>query len=237
MENELQFQRYLGCFLGLNDGLFRQKEAISIKNPTKFINFVQSDSLFSIKYYVEPQFTHFNKGISWAYFNLYRAFNRVITPKKLCEIFNKFKAGIGNYKFYFLQKFYDLEIESDKNSDRNQNLNKQIELIQNIRKKKPYFMGLVTSFIIFSNEIDFLDFPDLPEILRKLTILLLKTDFFSIFWVGFIEMLLKILAFFILFGNNLAEYSKRIESVEQKLIKKARNYRLNYEIFSINEIF
>ena len=146
MENELQFQRYLGCFLGLNDGLFRQKEAISIKDPTEFINFVQSDSLFSIKYYVEPQFTHFNKGISWAYYNLYRAFNRAITPKKLCEIFNEFKARIGNYKFYFLQKFYDLEIESNEISDRNQNLNKKIELIQDIRKKKTLFHGISYEF-------------------------------------------------------------------------------------------
>ena len=179
MENELQFQRYLGCFLGLNDGRFRQKEAISIKDPTEFINFIQSDSLFSIKYYVEPQFTHFNKGLSCAYYNLYKAFDRVITPKKLCEIFNEFKARIGNYKFYFLQKFYNLEIESNEISDRNHNLNNRMELIQNIRKKKPYFMGLVTSFMIFSNDTDYLKHPDLPEILRKLTIMQLKTGFFS----------------------------------------------------------
>ena len=231
--NQNQFQRLLGYFLGLNDGLNRHNEAISIKNSTEFINFIHSDSLFSIKYYIEPEFNEFNKGISYAYMKLYNSFNKVLIPKDLSEIFYDFKVKMGNYSFYFLQEFHKLSIETNKNPE----LNSNFESIQNIRKEEPYFMGLITSFFIFFKEISFLDDLDLAEILSKFRILRFKTGFYPKFYIGFIEMLLKIHSHYIYYGDDLTDYNKRIDKIEQNIIQKARNYRLNCELFSLNEIF
>ena len=209
-----------------------------MKDPTEFINFIHSDSLFSIKYYVEPEFTQFNKGITWAYYKLYKAFDRVITPAKLSEVFNEFKTNISNHKYYFLKKFYELEIDSKTETDRKKNLNYKFKSIQEIRTKKPYFMGLVTSFFIFSNDILFLtQLDDLNDILAKFRCLRFKSGFFPKFWIGFIELLLKMKAFHIYYRDDLVDYNERIAKIEQRLIEKARNFRLNNEIFSIYEIF
>ena len=236
--NKNQFLHKIGWFLGLNDGIIRKKEALQLKDPTEFINFIHSDSLFSIKYHVEPEFTQFNKGITWAYYKLYKAFDRVITPANLSEVFNEFKTNISNHKYYFLKKFYELEINSKTETDRKQFLNYKFKSIQEIRKKKPYFMGLVTSFFIFSNDILFLtQLDDLNDILAKFRCLRFKSGFFPKFWIGFIELLLKMKAFHIYYGDDLVDYNERIDKIEQKLIKKARAFRLDNKIFSINEIF
>lgn len=233
LTNQNQFQRNLGCFLGLTDGLNRHNEAISIKDSTDFINFIQSDSLFPIKYYVEPEFTEFNKGISFAYMNLHKAFDNVLIPEKLSEIFYNFKVKIGNYGFYFLQEFNKLSSETNENPE----LNSNFESIQNIRKEKPYFMGLITSFFIFSKEVSFLNELDLADILSKFRILRFKVGFYPKFYIGFIEMLLKIYSYFVYYGNDLTDYNERIDKIEQKVIQKARNYRLNYRLFTLSEIF
>ena len=231
--NQNQFQRNLGRFFGLNDGLNRHNEAISIKDSTDFINFIQSDSLFPIKYYVEPEFTEFNKGISRIYMNLYKAFDNVLIPEKLSEIFYDFKVKIGNYGFYFLQEFHKLSLENNKNSE----LNNNFESIQNIRKEKPYFMGLITCFFIFSKENSFLNDLDLADILSKFRIIRFKSGFIPKFYVGFIEMLLKIHSYYVYYGDDLTDYNKRMDKIEQRIIQKARNYRLNYTLFTLNEIF
>ena len=231
--NQNQFQRNLGRFFGLKDGLNRYNEAISITDLTEFINFIHSDSLFPIKYYVEPEFTEFNKGISCAYMNLYKAFDNVLIPEKLSEIFYDFKVKIGNYGFYFLQEFHKLSLENNKNSE----LTNNFESIQNIRKEKPYIMGLITSFFIYSKEISFLNDIDLADILSKFRILRFKTGFYPKFYVGFIEMLLKLHSYYVYYGNDLTDYNKRIDKIEQKVIQKARNFRLTYKLFALNEIF
>ena len=231
--NQNQFQRHLGYFLGLNDGLNRHNEAISIKDSTEFINFIHSDSLFHIKPYVEPEFYEFNKGISCAYHNLYKSFDNVLIPEKLSEVFYDFKVKMGNYGFYFLQEFNKLTSEINKNSE----LNNNFKSIQNIRKERPYFMGLITSFFIFSKEISFLDDLDLADILSKFRILRFKEGFYPKFYIGFIEMLLKIHSYYIYNGDDLTDYNERIDKIEQKIIQKARNYRLNYKLFALNEIF
>jgi len=137
-----------------------------------------------------------------------------------------------------LKKFYELEINSKTETDRKQFLKYKLKSIQEIRKKKPYIMGLVTSFFIFSNDILFLtQLDDLNDILAKFRCLRFKSGFFSKFWIGFIELLLKMKAFYIYYGDDLVDYNERIAKIEQKLIEKARNFRLNNEIFSINEIF
>ena len=231
--NQNQFQRHLGCFFGLNDGLNRHNEAISIKDSTDFINFIQSDSLFPIKYYVEPEFTEFNKGISCAYMDLYKAFDNVLIPEKLSEIFYNFKVKIGNYGFYFLQEFNKLSSGTNKNSE----LNSNFEPIQNIRKEKPYFLGLITSFFIFSKENSFLNDLDLADILSKFRILRFKAGFYPKFYVGFIEMLLKIHSHYFYYGDDLTDYNERMDKIEQIFFQKARNFRLNYTLFTLNEIF
>jgi len=231
--NQNQFQRLLGCFFGLNDGLNRHNEAIEIKNSTKFINFIHSDSLFSIKYNVEPEFSEFNKGISSVYMELHNSFDKVLIPEKLSEIFYEFKVKIGNYGFYFMQEFYKLSSETNKNPD----LNNDFESIQNIRKEKPYFMGLITCFFIFSKEISFLNDLDLADILFKFRILRFKVGFFLKFYVGFIEMLLKIHSYYVYYGDDLTDYNERMDKIEQKIIQKGQNFRLNNILFTLNEIF
>ena len=231
--NQNQFQRNLGCFLGLNDGLNRYDEAISIKNLTKFINFIHSDSLFHIKPHVEPDFNAFNEGISCIYRELNKSFDKVLIPEKLTEIFYEFKVKMGNYSFYFLQEFHKLSSKTNKNSD----LNIKFESIQNIRKEKPYFMGLITSFFIFSRENSFLNDLDLADILSKFRILRFKTGFYQKFYIGFIEMLLKIHSYYVYYGEDLTDYNERIDKIEQKVIQKARNFRYNYKLFTLNEIF
>jgi len=231
--NQNQFQRNLGCFLGLNDGLNRYDEAISIKDLTKFINFIHSDSLFHIKPHVEPDFNAFYEGISCIYRELNKSFDKVLIPEKLSEIFYDFKIEMGNYSFYFLQEFHKLSSETNTNPD----LNNNFEPIQNIRKEKPYFMGLITSFFIFSRETSFLDELDLAEILSKFRILRFKPGFYPKFYVGFIEMLLKIHSYYVYYGNDIIDYNERMDKIEQKFIQKARNFRLNYKLFTLNEIF
>ncbi len=232
--NPNKFQRKIGCFLGLNDGLVRHKEALKLNDLAKFRNFIQSDSLFQIEYYVEPKFTEFNKGISCAYYTLYKSFEKAENQQNLSKIFNEFKVKIGNYKYYFLQKFYDLEIET------NEKTTKKV-LIQSIRKQKPYFMGLVSSFFIFKDETNFIYKFDLLDSIQKLMKLIDLDDnskFINIFWIGFIEMLLKLKAHHEFYGDDLNDYSKRIETAEQKLAKLARDYRLDStQIFNLNEIF
>lgn len=232
-----QFQRKLGCFFGLSDGFLRQKEALQIQDPTKFINFIHSDSLFSIKKNVDIQFDEFNKGISRAYNDLYKIFRKVENQQNLSELFHESMIKIGNFKYYFLKKFYELKIESNTELDINPILNDSIELIQNIRKKIPYFMGLIASFLIFKNETKYINEIDLPEILKKLKDLQDNYFIFNAFWIGFIEMLLKLQAHFVYYGDNLDDYKERMIKIEKKSVKMARNYRLNYEIFSIIEIF
>ncbi|QEE16779.1 hypothetical protein DSAG12_02609 [Promethearchaeum syntrophicum] len=225
-----QFQRNLGCFLGLNEGLNRHNEAVSIKNSTDFINFIQSDTLFPIKSSVKPEFAEFNQGLSTAHSKLYKSFNKVLIPEKLSEIFYDFKVEIGNYGFYFLQEFLRLSrlpIE----------LGNNFESIQELRKQKPYFMGLVTSFFIFSNEVSFLQELDLTDILQKFRIMRFRKGFYPIFYIGFIEMLLKLHAYNFYYADDLKDYEERIIKIEQKLIQKARNYRITNKIFSLNEIF
>ena len=231
--NQNQFQRNLGCFLGLNDGLNRYDEAISIKDLTEFINFIHSDSLFHIKQDVEPDFSEFNEGISSIYRKFHKFFDKVLIPEKLSEIFYDFKVEMGNYSFYFLQEFHKLSSETNTNPD----LNNNFESIQNIRKEKPYFMGLITSFFIFSRETSFLDNLDLAEILFKFRILRFKAGFYPKFYVGFIEMLLKIHSHYFYYGADLTNYNERMDKIEQKFIQKARNFRLNYTLFTLNEIF
>ncbi|MHA1561055.1 MAG: hypothetical protein ACTSPA_02930 [Promethearchaeota archaeon] len=231
--NQNKFQRNLGCFLGLYDGLNRHNEAISIKNATEFINFIHSDSLFHIKQYVEPEYNEFNKGISSAYQNLYKSFDNVLIPEKLSEVFYDFKVKIGNYGFYFLQEFHKLSSEPNKNPE----LNNNFESIQSIRKEKPYFMGLITSFFIFSKENSFLDDLDLADILSKFRIIRFKVGFYPKFYVGFIEMLLKIHSYYVYYGDNLTDYMERIDKIEKNFIQKARNFRYNYKLFTLNEIF
>ncbi len=53
------------------------------------------------------------------------------------------------------------------------------------------------------------------------------SNFITKFWIGFIEMLLKIHALYLYYCDNLTEFSEKIERSEQKLIQKARNLRLN----------
>ncbi len=233
LSNQNQFQRKLGCFLGLYDGLNRHNEAISIKDATEFINFIHSDSLFNIKPYVEPEYNEFNKGISYAYQNLYKSFDNVLIPEKLSEVFYDIKVKIGNYGFYFLQEFNKLSSEINKIP----RLDNNFESIQNIRREKPYFMGLITSFLIFSKEISFLNDLDLADILSKFRILRFKKGFYPIFYIGFIEMLLKIHSFYVFYGDDLTDYFERINKIEQKIIQKSRIYRYNYNLFTLNEIF
>jgi len=232
--NPNKFQRKLGCFLGLYDGFIRQKEALQLKDLSKFRNFIQSDTLFHIKYYVEPEFTDFNKGISCAYYTLYKSFEKAENHEKLRKIFNEFKVKIGNYKYYFLQKFYDLEIESKEKTTKK-------VLIQSIRKQKPYFIGLVSSFFIFKDETNFINELDLVNTIQKLMKLIEFPDnykFINIFWIGFIEMLLKLKAHHEFYDDDLNDYFKRIETEKKKLVKLARDYRLDStQIFNLNEIF
>ena len=225
-----QFQRMLGCFWGLNDGLVRYNEAISIKNSHEFIKFIQSDSLFQIKYYVDPEFIEFNKGISTTYNKLYNSFNKVLSPEKLSEIFYEFKVNIGNYGYYFLGEFLKLSRESIE-------LGKNFDSIEKIRKEKPYFIGLVTSFFIFSNAVSFLEELDLAEILQKFRLVRFKSGFYPVFFVGFIEMLLKLHSFYFYYSDILTDYQERITKIEHKLIQKARNYRMTDKIFALNELF
>ncbi len=231
--NQNLFKWKLGCFLGLNDGLNLHNKAISIKDSTEFINFIHSDSLFHIKQYVDPDYSEFNEGLSSVYRKLYKSFDKVVIPEKLSEIFYDFKVKMGNYSFYFLKEFHKLSSETDKNSE----LNNNFESIQNIRKEKPYFMGLITCFVLFSREISFLKDLDLTDILLKFRILRFKSGFYPKFYVGFIEMLLKIHSYYVYYGNDLPDYMERIDKIEQKLIEKARNFRLNYEMFTLHEIF
>ena len=82
---------------------------------------------------------------------------------------------------------------------------------------------------------------DLLDSIQKLMKLIDLDDnskFINIFWIGFIEMLLKLKAHHEFYGDDLNDYSKRIETAEQKLAKLARDYRLDStQIFNLNEIF
>lgn len=233
LSNQNLFKWKLGCFLGLKDGLNRHNEAISIKDGTEFINFIHSDSLFHIKQYVDSDYSEFNEGLSSVYRKLHKSFDKVVIPEKLSEIFYDFKVKMGNYSFYFLKEFHKLSSENDKNPE----LNNTFEPIQNIRKEKPYFMGLITCFFLFSREISFLKDLDLSDILSKFRILRFKSGFYPKFYVGFIEMLLKIHSYYVYYGNDLTDYNERMDKIEQKVIEKARNFRLNYDMFTLHEIF
>jgi len=156
-----------------------------------------------------------------------------LIPEKLSEVFYDIKVEIGNYGFYFLQEFHKLSSEINKNP----RLDNNFESIQNIRRKKPYFMGLIASFLIFSKEISFLNDLDLADILSKFRILRFKKGFYPIFYIGFIEMLLKIHSFYVYYGDDLTDYFERINKIEQKIIQKSRIYRYNSNLFTLSEIF
>ena len=227
------FQQNLGCFFGLFEALNKYNKTIMNNNSPKFMNFNQSEYFFSIKQDPQIKFTDFNKGLSLACKKLHKSFNKGLNPTKLSEIFYEFKIEIGNYFFYFLQEFQKLAVENNQNSEPDNNF----KSIQEIRKEKPYFMGAMTSFFIFSNEISFLKKLDLSDIFSKFRIIRFKTGFQPIFYIGFIEMLLKIHSFFIYYEDNLKEYKERIAKSERKLIEKAKVFQLNSKIPSINEIF
>ena len=84
-------------------------------------------------------------------------------------------------------------------------LNDNLILIQDIRKEKPYFLGLISSFFIFENETQFLNDLSILDILKKLSKLQDNFDFHNIFYIGFIEMLLKLNAFYVYYKD----YDKR----------------------------
>lgn len=117
-------------------------------------------------------------------------------------------------------------------------LNDKLTLIQDIRKEKPYLKGLISCFFSFhcKNELDILNELNIPELLQKLRTLQDNITQNSIFWIGCIEMLLKIHSHFIYYHDS-TNYQDRIAKIEQKLTKKARNFQFNHEIFTINEIF
>lgn len=233
--NPNQFQRKIGYFLGLNYGYFRSKIALQIKSPTEFINYIQNDSLFHIKSKEKNGYDSFNEGISTTYSDLYKSFDKVLIPDKLTEILNEFKIKIENYKLYFLQDFYDLDTNTNTNPDRKPYLNDNFELIQNIRTQIPYFMGMLSGFFIFNGETNYLTELDLPDTLKKLAKLQDSSDFHNIFYIGFIEILLKLHSHYFLYHSD--KYRERIAKIEQNLIEKAKIYRMTYKFFSLNEIF
>jgi len=153
-----------------------------------------------------------------------------LIPEKLTEIFYDFKVKIGNFGFYFIQEFLKLSRESIE-------LDNNFVSIQKIRKEKPYFMGLITCFFIFSNEVSFLQELNLKDILQKFRIIRFKKGFYPIFYIGFIEMLLKLHSYYFHYADDLNDYRNRIAKIEQKLIQKGRDYRMTYKVFALNEIF
>lgn len=118
-------------------------------------------------------------------------------------------------------------------------MNDKYPLIQDIRKEKPYLKGLISCFFSFNfkNEFKILKELNILELLQKLRNLQDNITQNNIFWIGCIEMLLKIHAHFIYYHDS-NNYKDRIEKAEQNLVKKARYFRLNStKIFKVTEIF
>jgi hypothetical protein len=252
MNFEEQFKLNLGYYLGLNDCVLRMDEALSIKNPVDFMNFTHSNLFSSINNNKSHDLNAVNKGISQAYLELYNSIEKIKTKNKLVEIFEHQNEKIEKLGLYFLNNYNNM-LKIPKTPDKINKNNSKIQSIYDIRKQKPFIIGITISFLVFSNFLkkttkknDFkaiFEHTDkmskkIPEIRDKLILFSRKTDFKSIFFIGYIQMMIKLHSHFFFYNSDLQDYILRFSKIEKELVHKTRKYRLNEnEIFTINEIF
>lgn len=247
MDSNEQFIYNIGNLLGLIDGLARKNEVLSLTKPIEFVNFINpADSNISKNLNFSTELIIFNEGISNVYSKLNKSFKKVTTPEKLKIIFEIFSNEIEQYKDFISEKFNNLMYSTVKK------INTTFLRIQDIRTQRPYLFGLIICNFMFSNSIKKListgkenslyektnEFTKrIPEFLYKLNEISNCNDFSSFFWVGYIEMLLKIHSHFLIYDENLNDYIEKIHKIENKLMILASNLRLKNEIFTLYDVF
>lgn len=249
--SEEQLNYYIGYFLGLNEGITIKNQAIKLNDSSEFMNFIQKHKKYLNKTDKNVNFNPFNFGLFKAYSSLSKVFNKVITRAKLKEIFETFSLELEIYKNFISGQFNNLMKSTIPKEFGSVMENKEI------RTQNHYFIGLITSFFLFSNTLkNLIDYKRekfliekslleksnkfnkrIPAILIKLEELWKNNDGISIFWIGFIEMSLKIQFHYMLYNEDLNDYFDRISKIDDKLIKLARNFRLNNHLFTLNAIF